>query len=220
MYAARFRKQSFVIVFALRFQSFGNINNSGARIWELRAGPWRQHEPAPFPSSSATCLLALSAVSPQYTSRVLHLPLTRTLDFYLRGTLITPPGFLISCFLSRNALWPAYCGPWAGAHRVHEFIFFSSVQGAMTLKSNKNEPAVILDSVNSVRTALSDLYLEQLLQNKPKSDKVGFFKNIFPTLVLVYMFASGKQKWGTWPLFFPSTISLKIELLLCFYSSA
>lgn len=42
----------------------------------------------------------------------------------------------------------------------------------MTLKSNKNEPAVILESVNSVRTALSDLYLEQLLQNKPKSDKV------------------------------------------------
>lgn len=45
----------------------------------------------------------------------------------------------------------------------------------MTLKSNKNEPAVILESVNSARTALSDLYLEQLLQNKPKSDKVGFF---------------------------------------------
>ncbi|TNN86845.1 erythrocyte membrane protein [Liparis tanakae] len=41
----------------------------------------------------------------------------------------------------------------------------------MTLKSNKNEPAVSLESVNSVRTALSDLYLEQLLQNKPKSDK-------------------------------------------------
>uniref|UniRef100_A0A665XBG5 55 kDa erythrocyte membrane protein n=1 Tax=Echeneis naucrates TaxID=173247 RepID=A0A665XBG5_ECHNA len=43
----------------------------------------------------------------------------------------------------------------------------------MTLKSNKNEPAVILESVNSVRTALSDLYLEQLLQNKPKSDKAA-----------------------------------------------
>ncbi|CAJ1064314.1 kDa erythrocyte membrane protein [Xyrichtys novacula] len=41
----------------------------------------------------------------------------------------------------------------------------------MTLKSNKNEAAVILEPVNSVRTALSDLYLEQLLQNKPKSDK-------------------------------------------------
>ncbi|TMS14075.1 55 kDa erythrocyte membrane protein [Larimichthys crocea] len=41
----------------------------------------------------------------------------------------------------------------------------------MTLKSNKNETAVILESVSSVRTALSDLYLEQLLQNKPKSDK-------------------------------------------------
>uniref|UniRef100_A0AAX7U4T5 55 kDa erythrocyte membrane protein n=1 Tax=Astatotilapia calliptera TaxID=8154 RepID=A0AAX7U4T5_ASTCA len=37
----------------------------------------------------------------------------------------------------------------------------------MTLKSNKNDPTVTLESVNSVRTALSDLYLEQLLQNKP-----------------------------------------------------
>lgn len=47
----------------------------------------------------------------------------------------------------------------------------------MTLNSNKNEPAVILERVNSARTALSDLYLEQLLQNKPKSDKVrGFAK--------------------------------------------
>lgn len=42
----------------------------------------------------------------------------------------------------------------------------------MTLNSNKNEPAVILESVDGVRTALSDLYLEQLLQNKTKSDKV------------------------------------------------
>uniref|UniRef100_A0A8C2GXM5 Membrane protein, palmitoylated 1 n=1 Tax=Cyprinus carpio TaxID=7962 RepID=A0A8C2GXM5_CYPCA len=43
----------------------------------------------------------------------------------------------------------------------------------MTLNSNKNEPAVILERVNSARTALSDLYLEQLLQNKPKSDKAA-----------------------------------------------
>ncbi|XP_041933121.1 55 kDa erythrocyte membrane protein [Alosa sapidissima] len=41
----------------------------------------------------------------------------------------------------------------------------------MTLKSNKNEPAVIFEQVNSVRTALSDLYLEQLLQNKPRTEK-------------------------------------------------
>lgn len=48
----------------------------------------------------------------------------------------------------------------------------------MTLNSNKNEPAVILERVNSARTALSDLYLEQLLQNKPKPDKVrGFALN-------------------------------------------
>lgn len=78
----------------------------------------------------------------------------------------------------------------------------------MTLKSNKNEPAVILESVCSVRTALSDLYLEQLLQNKPKSDKVRsrffivclvfflpFFFHRWWCLV-DYMFASGKQRRG------------------------
>lgn len=42
----------------------------------------------------------------------------------------------------------------------------------MTLKSNKNESAAVLERVNSARTALSDLYLEQLLQNKPKTDQV------------------------------------------------
>lgn len=72
--------------------------------------------------------------------------------------------------------WPASCGPWTGGHVVCtvSFYFFSlpSPQRTMTLKSNKNEPAVTLESVNSVRTALSDLYLEQLIQNKPKSDKV------------------------------------------------
>ncbi|MBN3303407.1 EM55 protein, partial [Amia calva] len=41
----------------------------------------------------------------------------------------------------------------------------------MTLKSSKNEPAAVLERVSSVRTALSDLYLEQLLQNKPKAEK-------------------------------------------------
>ena len=47
----------------------------------------------------------------------------------------------------------------------------------MTLKSTKNEPAVTLEPIPGalepipgVRTALSDLYLEQLLHNRP--DKV------------------------------------------------
>lgn len=54
----------------------------------------------------------------------------------------------------------------------------------MTLKSNKNDPTVTLESVNSVRTALSDLYLEQLLQNKPKSDKVRWsFLYIYTLLI-------------------------------------
>lgn len=43
----------------------------------------------------------------------------------------------------------------------------------MTLKSNKNEPAAVLDQVNSARSALSDLYLEQLLQNKPRAEKAA-----------------------------------------------
>lgn len=73
----------------------------------------------------------------------------------------------------------------------------------MTLKSDKNEPALILDSVNSLRTALSDLYLEQLLQNKPKSDKVSFsdvlivynlYYNSYSFLLRIVgrMFVSGK----------------------------
>uniref|UniRef100_A0A8C5HXW2 55 kDa erythrocyte membrane protein n=1 Tax=Gouania willdenowi TaxID=441366 RepID=A0A8C5HXW2_GOUWI len=41
----------------------------------------------------------------------------------------------------------------------------------MTLKANKTEPTLTLEPVSSIRTALSDLYLEQLLQNKPKTDK-------------------------------------------------
>lgn len=65
----------------------------------------------------------------------------------------------------------------------------------MTLKSNKNEPAVVLEPLNSVRTALSDLYLEQLLQNKPKSDKVGVVFTLF--FLCPLEFASGKQRWGT-----------------------
>ncbi|XP_043913613.1 55 kDa erythrocyte membrane protein [Protopterus annectens] len=41
----------------------------------------------------------------------------------------------------------------------------------MTLNSNRNEPAAMFESVNSLRTVLSDLYLEQLLQ-KSKPDKL------------------------------------------------
>ncbi|RVE63596.1 hypothetical protein OJAV_G00137870 [Oryzias javanicus] len=43
----------------------------------------------------------------------------------------------------------------------------------MTLKYNKTEPVLIQEPVTSIRTALSDLYLEQLLQNKPKVDKAA-----------------------------------------------
>ncbi|KAG7265813.1 hypothetical protein CRUP_004267 [Coryphaenoides rupestris] len=44
----------------------------------------------------------------------------------------------------------------------------------MTLNSNKTEAAVTLEpGVPGVRTALSDLYLEQLLQNRPKADKAA-----------------------------------------------
>lgn len=67
----------------------------------------------------------------------------------------------------------------------------------MTLKSNKNEAAVILEPVNSVRTALSDLYLEQLLQHKPKSDKVicpVYLSFLLAPYSLMHMFASGITK--------------------------
>lgn len=63
-------------------------------------------------------------------------------------------------------------------------FFFFYLTGKMTLKSNKNDPTVTLESVNSARTALSDLYLEQLLQNKPKSDKVRWsFLYIYTLLI-------------------------------------
>ncbi|XP_061818030.1 55 kDa erythrocyte membrane protein isoform X2 [Nerophis lumbriciformis] len=66
----------------------------------------------------------------------------------------------------------------------------------MTLKSNKNEPAVILEPVNSVRTALSDLYLEQLIQNKPKSDKVAM-QSLESKGADVYTNGSAKYRNGT-----------------------
>lgn len=116
-------------------------------------------------------------------SHVLHLLLSRTLDFYLREWLITSSGFLISSFLSRSIFLASLLWTLSGGHVGFTVFFFllSSQQGKMTLKSNKNEPAVILEPVSSVRTALSDLYLEQLLQNKPKSDKVrlSFFFSFY-----------------------------------------
>ncbi|XP_061818032.1 55 kDa erythrocyte membrane protein isoform X4 [Nerophis lumbriciformis] len=67
----------------------------------------------------------------------------------------------------------------------------------MTLKSNKNEPAVILEPVNSVRTALSDLYLEQLIQNKPKSDKQVAMQSLESKGADVYTNGSAKYRNGT-----------------------
>lgn len=84
--------------------------------------------------------------------------------------------FFFSCLVNLE-LW---------AHPVHSSCcFVTSERGKMTLKSNKNEPSFILDSVNSVRTALSDLYLEQLLQNKPKTDKVPFSNVVIYLLILI-----------------------------------
>ncbi|XP_031664619.1 55 kDa erythrocyte membrane protein isoform X1 [Oncorhynchus kisutch] len=68
----------------------------------------------------------------------------------------------------------------------------------MTLKSNKNEPAVILERVNSARTALSDLYLEQLLQNKPKPEK-GLMPAYETTGAEVYTNGSAGHMNGTEP---------------------
>ncbi|XP_070991519.1 55 kDa erythrocyte membrane protein-like [Oncorhynchus clarkii lewisi] len=68
----------------------------------------------------------------------------------------------------------------------------------MTLKSNKNEPAVTLERVNSARTALSDLYLEQLLQNKPKPEK-GLMPAYETTGAEVYTNGSAGHMNGTEP---------------------
>lgn len=108
------------------------------------------------------CLLALSAVSPQHIPAVPY----QTLDLCLRETFI----------LSYQLFPPSpFCVLWTlSCEHIECTAPFLCNQWTMTLKSNKNEPALILDSVNSMRTALSDLYLEQLLQNKPKSDKVTF----------------------------------------------
>lgn len=102
---------------------------------------------------------------------------TKKKPWTLIEEIVTAPVLLISCFPHASfAPWPASCGPWTEGHVgcTVSFYFFPLPfpQRTMTLKSNKNEPAVTLESVNSVRTALSDLYLEQLIQNKPKSDKV------------------------------------------------
>lgn len=85
------------------------------------------------------------------------------------------------------------------------------------LKSNKNEPAVSLESANSVRTALSDLYLEQLLQNKPKSDKVWsrvfepLFIYVFTVDVLGVHVCFREAEMGHMTVVCSSTTSLKID---------
>lgn len=139
----------------------------------------------PSEQQSVTCLLALSAVSPQLISRLPNLLRhTKTLDFNRRDCHSASAPYQLlpprkPCSVA-SLLWTLN----GGARRLHCFFLFfplPSPQRTMTLKSNKNEPAVTLESVNSVRTALSDLYLEQLIQNKPKSDKVRclFFLVIF-----------------------------------------
>uniref|UniRef100_A0A3Q2NYE3 55 kDa erythrocyte membrane protein n=1 Tax=Fundulus heteroclitus TaxID=8078 RepID=A0A3Q2NYE3_FUNHE len=82
----------------------------------------------------------------------------------------------------------------------------------MTLKSNKNEPALILEPVNSVRTALSDLYLEQLLQNKPKSDKVRCLPYLLchrPPKFYLEMFTSGYSRFIGCSLLFDAALQIK-----------
>lgn len=132
-------------------------------VSELSACPWMHREPAP----------QAAVIRPMFTCFVSGVPAAHTCcplpntgllpprNIYLVLSAVSPLPFL--CLVNLE-LW---------AHRVHSSFFCN--QWTMTLKSNKNEPALILDSVNSMRTALSDLYLEQLLQNKPKSDKVNLF---------------------------------------------
>lgn len=145
---------------------------------ELPVSPWRQHEPAP-PSSSQLHVYLLCQRCP----RSLYLAFltccgTQKKPWTLIEEIVTAPVLLISCFPPPQAFLRGQplVDPERRGTSVAQFLFIFfpllSPQRTMTLKSNKNEPAVTLESVNSVRTALSDLYLEQLIQNKPKSDKV------------------------------------------------
>lgn len=128
-------------------------------VSELPACPWMHHEPAP--RSMFTCFV--SRVPAQTCCP--H----QKVDFCLWEAFIWSYQLFFPPF---GVLWTLSC------EHIDTFFFFfffvGSKRGKMTLKSNKNEPALTLDSVNSARTALSDLYLEQLLQNKPKSDQVAF----------------------------------------------
>lgn len=197
---------------------------------ELPVSPWRQHEPAP-PSSSQLHVYLLCQRCP----RSLYLAFltccgTQKKPWTLIEEIVTAPVLLISCFPRKpcsvaSLLWTLN----GGARRLHCFFLFfplPSPQRTMTLKSNKNEPAVTLESVNSVRTALSDLYLEQLIQNKPKSDKVRylFFLVIFffthsfraPTAIygLLACFRDSAMRHMTVVCF--ATRSLKIDLASVF----
>lgn len=102
----------------------GNTNNLGSGIWELTGGPWRQHEPAPLSSSQLHVYLLCQRCPRSRYLVFLTCSWSKPWTQGLRERLITPSGLLISCFLSRNVLWPASFGPWAGAHRVHRFLFF------------------------------------------------------------------------------------------------
>lgn len=65
--------------------------------------PRRQHEPAPSEQQSVTCLLALSAVSPQLISRVPHL-LRNKKNLGLSSQRLSQPSVLL---ISRFPLLPA-----------------------------------------------------------------------------------------------------------------
>lgn len=132
-------------------------------MWRFGAFSVSVNAPRARPSSSSESVHVYLLC--QRCPRSTYLLSRQTLDFCLWEAFILSYQlffFSLSSCLVNLELW---------AHLVHSS---TSERGKMTLKSNKNEPALILESVNSVRTALSDLYLEQLLQNKPKSDKVTF----------------------------------------------
>lgn len=179
-------------------------------ILELPGGTWRHHKPAPLSSSQLHVYLLCQRCPRSTYLLYLICCWSKPWTFIPEGDLSPRQGSL-----SADS---SLCGqPLAdleqGAHRVHRF-FFSLANGKMTLKSNKNEPAVILESVNSVRTALSDLYLEQLLQHKPKSDKVGVvFKKNFPLPPRFWCLLPGsrEKRGGHMTVVCSSTRSLKID---------
>lgn len=176
---------------------------------ELPVSPWRQHEPAPSSSSQLHVYLLCQRCPCSLYLSFLTCCSTReeekqaASDFNRRDCHSNWAAYQLLPSRKPSSVVSLLWTLIGGAHRLLRFFWFPlpSSHLTMTLKSNKNEPAATLESVNSVRTALSDLYLEQLIQNKPKSDKVRCFFFLYTFFTPLCPLASGVQLRAIWTLF-------------------